>query len=264
MLIRNLALSFGLISLVSLVACASLRNDADSSTAEISGTLGNARACALRVAYEGADLSSFEILRPAELPAALQPLVPANVALRARFAVSPIGVVYVIQDFDDTTAFYDANAALLARVSAANAWSLPSGAGLSCGGGSSDGGKSDSGSPDADGGVPDRCTEDDIREVEPNDEKPNSIVPGQSWCGLVAGADVDKLTFEVSDDVTWGIGWGTDPDLSMDPGFVVILDGEIHSQSPIAIARSRGIHTFEVQSKRGIPISYQVQLRYFQ
>jgi hypothetical protein len=256
-LFRKLPLALGIAPLlVLLAACAISAESTNDSQSSLSGTLAEAKACAIRDGYAQTPLDGFTSLTHDQLPGALQALVPTHSAAIAKFGVYSVGTVYLVQDFDDSTTFYDASAAVLARRDASGAWSIASGTGLSC----------DSDKPSVDASPPTRedgglaCGNTDVLEVEPNDTTPQKVKLGDTICGGVRGSDLDSFVFAADNAATWGIGWLTAPDSSRTPGFNVYIDGVQVNASTALAHTDRGTHVVQVSSEMGTPFAYELSL----
>lgn len=98
-------------------------DDADSTSADITGSLGNARACAVEKAYLAADVSDFTIVKKTDIPFPL-PITPEAeyFATFASFQAAGVGTIYYAEApvfFDGGSAstiygyFYDASGKML-------------------------------------------------------------------------------------------------------------------------------------------------------
>jgi hypothetical protein len=123
-LLTTLILGLG----IATTACAASSDKAETSQEDLSGSLASARACAIRAAYEAADLDAFPVISKSEVPPSIA--TTSAVAL-SKLVVEHVGVVYVVEDTHGTS-FYSHEGTLLARVENA-AWTSPVGA-LTCDG----------------------------------------------------------------------------------------------------------------------------------
>lgn len=127
---RSLLLLSAAIASFAIACTSSSTEDSASSDDALTGSLANAKACAVKDAYAAAQLSAFKTAAKTELPGVQQ---SASSAL-SKFDVKDVGTVFVSED-GATMSFYDANGALLAKAATGGAdlvWSQPSNQPLSC------------------------------------------------------------------------------------------------------------------------------------
>ena len=114
------------------VACSTASpHDAASSDDALTGSLANAKACAVRDAYAAAQLSAFQTAAKTELPG----VEPSASTQLSKFDVKDIGRVFVVEQ-GNVMAFYDAAGALLAKTTLTSGqqlvWMKSDGAPLTC------------------------------------------------------------------------------------------------------------------------------------
>lgn len=121
---RNLLIP--LILSLGVTACAGSSDNGDASQENLTGSLADARACAIRAAYEKADLNAFPVLGASDVPSSVP---TASAVALSKLDVAQVGVVYVVEDMRGTS-FFAGSGSLLARVENTR-WSSPSGV-LTC------------------------------------------------------------------------------------------------------------------------------------
>lgn len=100
--------------------CTAPSDGTGSSANDISGSLSNAKACAVQDGYEAAPLSAFQNVTKADLPTSITASNPTSVA---RFTVAGVGQVWVVEE-NNLISFYDASGAAVARAAEQGSTSL--------------------------------------------------------------------------------------------------------------------------------------------
>ncbi|MFO0741007.1 MAG: hypothetical protein U0270_34230 [Labilithrix sp.] len=123
-----LALGFGVLA----VACGHEAERAETSSDDLTGSVSNARGCAVKKAYGAAELDDLTLITKADLPT---PITTSSPTSLSKMLVASVGDVFVIEE-GPTTSFYDRNGSLVARATNATPmiWSGANGGSLSCDG----------------------------------------------------------------------------------------------------------------------------------
>lgn len=127
---RSFVLALGLGVLT--VACAREAERAETSPDELTGSVSNARGCAVKKAYGAAELDDLTLITKADLPT---PITTSSPTSLSKMNVASVGDVFVVEE-GPTTSFYDRNGSLVARATNATpmTWSGASGGSLACDG----------------------------------------------------------------------------------------------------------------------------------
>lgn len=160
---RFLLLGFNVAVAGLAFACTAPTDGAGSSANDITGSLANAKACAVQDSYEAAQLSAFQNATKSDLPSTITTSNPTSVA---RFTVANVGPVWVVEE-NNLISFYDAMGTVVARASEQGStsltWFQPNNQPTVCHGASSS-----SGSPGVDAGPPQGDDDDDNADASAN------------------------------------------------------------------------------------------------
>ena len=131
---NRFSLLFVLGATLTTFACSSTTpDDAVGSDDALTGSLADAKACAVRDAYAAAQLSAFQSAAKTELPG-VDPSISTQLS---KFDVKDVGRVFVVEQ-SGTMSFYDGNGAFLVKATLSStgkyAWTKSNGAAFGCGG----------------------------------------------------------------------------------------------------------------------------------